>query len=296
MRLMNTLSPQSRSVFAAIGTGAVLLLIITMSGESGADLGKRSLAAACSTGSFWFTETCKESTDGGSGCRTTTQCKKSWWGWGKKKCTSETICAAPVAHSASASTAASENAGALTCPASFPTLCGGTSCVPSGTVCCASAGFPDRYCGSGSFCTINGQCESTTGGTSCLPGYNSPCQAAANSCGMQNSGTISCTGSCQAVTPADSSCPVPNINLTKSPALFVNPGETCTLTWTTSNTTGCSLVNLSSGTDVASGKNGSYVTPPLSAQTDFRLTCQNGTVVSGNREASCSLNPAFIEE
>ncbi len=58
---MNTLSPQSRSVFAAIGTGAVLLLIITMSGESGADLGKRSLAAACSTGSFWFTETCKES-------------------------------------------------------------------------------------------------------------------------------------------------------------------------------------------------------------------------------------------
>ncbi len=197
-------------------------------------------------------------------------------------------------QSTNASVASTGSSNTPVCPADYPQLCG-TLCIPAGAACCASAGYADRYCATGNFCRTDGQCEATSGGQNCSANYNSACQAPVNSCGMTNTGFNSCTGSCQAVTPADSSCPVPNITLTKSPLLFVNSGDTCTLTWTTTNTTSCALVNLNTGATVASGKNGTYATPPMTAQIDFRLNCQNGAIVANSANVSCSLNPAFEE-
>jgi len=186
--------------------------------------------------------------------------------------------------------------GGLSCTnPDYPQLCGITSCIPGGATCCSSVGFADRYCPSGSFCTIEGQCESTSGGQNCSASYNQACQSAANSCGMKNNGFNSCTGSCQAVTPPDSSCATPGITLTQTPA-FVNPGEVCQIVWATTNTTACALVNVNTGATVSSGLNKTYLTPPISAQTDFRLNCKNGTVVSAEASISCRINPGFEEE
>src|SRR3989344_5592719 len=186
--------------------------------------------------------------------------------------------------------------GGLSCTnPDYPQLCGITSCITGGAPCCSSVGFADRYCPSGSFCTIDGQCESTSGGQNCSASYNQACQSAANSCGMKNNGFNSCTGSCQAVTPPDSSCATPGITLTQTPA-FVNPGEVCQIVWATTNTTACALVNVNTGATVSSGLNKTYLTPPISAQTDFRLNCKNGTVVSAEASISCRINPGFEEE
>ncbi len=189
----------------------------------------------------------------------------------------------------------SESGGLACTNPDYPQLCGITSCIPGGATCCSSVGFADRYCPSGSFCTIEGQCESTSGGQNCSASYNQACQSAANSCGMKNNGFNSCTGSCQAVTPADSSCATPGITLTQTPA-FVNPGEVCQIVWATTNTTACALVNVNTGATVSSGLNKTYLTPPISAQTDFRLNCKNGTVVSAEASISCRINPGFEEE
>lgn len=40
----------------------------------------------------------------------------------------------------------------------------------------------------------------------CVPYAGTPCQSAPNSCGMRNSGTYQCGGSCSAVPPPDSAC------------------------------------------------------------------------------------------
>lgn len=186
----------------------------------------------------------------------------------------------------------------LSCPADSPQLCGtsasNASCIPATAVCCTSVGYADRYCPANNFCTTDGRCESSTGGRNCAAGYNSACQSPANSCGMTNSGFTSCNGSCQAVTPADSSCPTPGITLTQTPS-FVNVGNACAVVWSTTNTTACNLVNMNTGATAASGKNGTYITPPMTAQIDFRLNCQNGIVVSNHADVSCRINPAFIE-
>ncbi len=181
----------------------------------------------------------------------------------------------------------------------YPQLCGtsasNASCIPSTSVCCTSVGYSDRYCPANNFCTTGGRCESSTGGRNCVASYNSACQSSANSCGMTNNGFTSCDGSCQAVTPADSSCPTPGITLTQTPS-FVNIGNACAVVWSTINSTACSLVNMNTGATAASGKNGNYVTPPMTAQIDFRLNCNNATVVTGQASISCRINPAFQEQ
>ncbi len=170
----------------------------------------------------------------------------------------------------------------------------GNYCIPDAADCCAAVGFANQYCPSGSICRSDGQCESTTGG-SCATTRGEVCESSANSCGMTNRARRVCDGSCPTATPSDAECPAPNISMNAgslSGTRFVNRGDSCVVTWGTSNTTSCSLVG--SGVN-ASGVSGRVETPPLNNSTDYTLTCQNGTVVGGSSSVTCQVNPGFQE-
>jgi hypothetical protein len=182
--------------------------------------------------------------------------------------------------------------GTLMCPSGY-SLCGTTSCIPEGEVCCASAGYTDRYCPANSICRTDGQCEQGTGGSNCVANRGQVCTGAQNSCGMSNNDFFLCDGSCPVISPADSSCPVPVITLTVTPA-FINPDESCTVSWSTTNTTSCTVSG--PGAPTSTSTSGSFVTPPLSAATNYVVHCNNGTVVTGQLTAQCRINPAFEED
>lgn len=249
-------------------------------------------AQSCSSGSFGFLSTCTSSYSIGGGCTVTTICKKKWWGFGGNKCSSSTSCPAPapvVEEAVSQGSPRALNSGS--CPAGTK-LCG-LNCIPEGSVCCATAGYPDRYCQAGTVCTTKGQCE--VGGSYCSANSGKVCSSATNSCGKASVSSYLCDGSCPVVSPADSSCPVPNISLTVSPR-FVNRLAPCTVNWIVSDITSCSLTG--SGVSVSitpSNASGSAQTPPIVSSQTYALRCSNGSVVKKEQNVTCQLNPIYQE-
>ncbi len=167
-------------------------------------------------------------------------------------------------------------------------------CIPNEADCCAAVGFANQYCPSGSICRSDGQCESISGG-SCADSRGEVCESDANSCGMRNRARRVCNGSCPTATPSDAECPAPNISMNAvsiTGTRFVNRGDSCVITWGTSNTTSCSLVGEGAN---ATGVSGRIQTSALTHSTDYTLSCQNGTAVSGSSVVTCQVNPGFEE-
>lgn len=104
---------------------------------------------------------------------------------------------------------------AVTPPPPPPPVC----VTNSGTVSCADYGqgigtiwYTQRACTYSNGDTIyetptvtNSSCVQTV----CVPNAGNACSSSANSCGMTNSGTVQCDGSCSATTPSNSYCPAP---------------------------------------------------------------------------------------
>lgn len=173
-------------------------------------------------------------------------------------------------------------------------LCAG-SCIPADADCCARLGF-SSYCptqdGVRTYCSSDGgRCRLTA----CTDNANQVCTSPANSCGQTSSARYNCDGVCSAGTPPDSSCPNPTITITATGpggSRFVNQGQACTIRWSTTDATSCTL----SGPGVSvSGTSGQVDTPPLQNTSTYTLSCRNGTVVTASQEATCYLTPHFEE-
>ncbi len=181
------------------------------------------------------------------------------------------------------------------CPFGYYFLDGVHRCIPEGYSSCKFLGYPDRVCPPGSFCTIDGRCESGTAGQNCSGGYNKPCQSAANSCGMTSTGFGSCNGACQAVMPAETLCAVPKITLEASPRL-VNYKTRCTISWTLSSYRSCLLTGPGVSEAIYTDRpKGSVRTPPLENSSKYVMSCRNGSVVRAEKSITCNLNPRFRE-
>lgn len=130
------------------------------------------------------------STGGGGGCDPGTyQCGTSWC------VASGRVCCASVGHpdmscpggtvcttSGTCSSGGGGGSGGGSCdPGTYQ--CGSSWCIPSGSVCCASVGNPDKYCPGGTVCTTDGRCSSGGGGGS--GGSGGGCD---NSCQYANDG------------------------------------------------------------------------------------------------------------
>lgn len=184
---------------------------------------------------------------------------------------------------------ANSASGGSSCP-SDQKLCGTEYCIPKDAVCCQSVGFPDKYCEAGFACTTDGQCQKD-GDQACSDLKGTNCVSPANSCGQTDAAKYLCDGSCFATAPPDSSCPNPDMTLSTLKA-FTDKGKACTIKWSTTNATSCTL----SGPGVSvTGTSGQIDTPPLQETTTFNLTCKNGTVVTASKEVTCYLTPHFEE-
>ncbi len=173
-------------------------------------------------------------------------------------------------------------------------LCSG-SCIPADADCCARFGSAS-YCptrdGVRTYCSsTGGQCRLTA----CTDNADQVCTSSANSCGQTSSARYNCDGVCGAGVPPDSSCPNPEITISaRGPggSQFVNRGSACTIRWSTTNSTSCTLTG--PGLSVT-GTSGQVDTPPLQSTNTYTLSCRNGTVVTASREVICYLTPHFEE-
>lgn len=168
-------------------------------------------------------------------------------------------------------------------------LCGTTSCIPSGAVCCQNVGL-SGYCPSGNVCTKAGTCETANSANAqiCSDLSGTKCVSPANSCNQTNSSTYKCDGSCTVYTPPDSGCATPDITLTVPS--FTAYGKECVITSKVKNASSCSI----NGANV-SLPNGTYTSAPLTATTDFTMVCKNGSVVTAQKTVTCRLTPSFQE-
>ena len=173
-------------------------------------------------------------------------------------------------------------------------LCAG-SCIPADADCCARLGF-SAYCptqdGVRTYCSSDGgRCRLTP----CTDNSNQVCASPANSCGQTSSARYNCDGVCNAGTPPDSSCPTPTITISaRGPggSQFVNRGSACTIRWSSTDATSCTLTG--PGLSVT-GTSGQVDTPPLQNTSTYSLSCRNGTVVTASKEVICYLTPHFEE-
>ena len=170
--------------------------------------------------------------------------------------------------------------------------CDGTTCnLPDPDVCPSDAGLQCNLpcpssCSSnqGNQCNIN-SCGDAGGvyacdGTTCsgsTPSDTTSCTSSANSCGMTNTGTRTCSGPCSASTPLDSACPAnPGLSLTITPT-FVQKGQATTLSWTATSEVipmNCRLYGPGiNDTFTLASFNGSRFTNPINAKSEFTLVC-----------------------
>lgn len=147
-----------------------------------------------------------------------------------------------------------------------------------------------------------------TGAQCCVAETGSSCSSQANSCGQVGYGKIACSGACDAVKPADNSCPqtctdpsatnyggsLPctytqsrpvDASLSASPS-SVSPGERAQLSWGSSNATSCSAGGAWSNGGSLSG---SGLTDPLYANTTFTFQCTGPGGTSPLRTATVSV-------
>ena len=100
---------------------------------------------------------------------------------------------------------------------------------------CATQDGVRTYCSSD-----GGRCRLTP----CTDNSNQVCASPANSCGQTSSARYNCDGVCNAGTPPDSSCPTPTITISaRGPggSQFVNRGSACTIRWSSTDATSCTL-------------------------------------------------------
>jgi hypothetical protein len=116
----------------------------------------------------------------------------------------------------------------------------------------------------------------------CVSNAGESCSSSSNSCGMVNTGGITCGGGCSATTPPNSACGTnvipPTLSLTASP----NPvpyGDQSKLTWSSANASNCvpPTPNGISGTAFL----GTGLTNPLTTTSTFTFSC-TGTVMPGS--------------
>ncbi len=250
--------------------------------------------AGCSGGFLGLNRTCGGGApySVGGGCVAIPQpCKTKWY---RSKCTPPPpiIQCSPtslVQEAESSGSSRSLNSGSCLVGTK---LCG-LNCIPEGSVCCATAGYPDRFCPVGSTCTTKGQCE--VGGSYCTADKGKVCSSALNSCGKASVSSYLCDGTCPVVSPSDASCPVPNISLSVSPR-FVNRNAPCTINWVVSEITSCTLTGPGVSTTISpSNASGSTQTPPIVSSQTYTLKCANGSVVRKEQSVTCQLNPTFRE-
>ncbi len=79
---------------------------------------------------------------------------------------------------------------------------------------------------------------------SCAPNQGSACTSALNVCGMTNTGSIDCSGTCSASTPADSLCPPPSPSVTftingSTGLVSLTRGDARNFAWSVSNASSC---------------------------------------------------------
>jgi hypothetical protein len=101
---------------------------------------------------------------------------------------------------------------------------------------------------------------------SCVANTGSSCTSSANACGMTNTGTIQCSGSCSASAPSDSEC----ISFSVTPNA-TNEGDPVTITWSCVNDPSASGLNFSTGGDPS----GQIVVNPFTTTT-YGLSCPTG--------------------
>jgi hypothetical protein len=117
--------------------------------------------------------------------------------------------------------------------------------------------------------------------TSCTLNYGQNCSSAPNSCGMTNTGTYTCSGTCSAGIPSDSLCKAPpSCTFTGSPLVIVPPQQ-ATLSWNCSNVVTCTI----NGTPVTPASSGSIKVSPTT-NTTYTLSC-NGA--GGNTSKSVTV-------
>ena len=171
--------------------------------------------------------------------------------------------------------------GPITIDTFVPVPCSGAGCSP---VTPTPPGFTPTGGGGGG------------GGYGCVAYAGQICQSLQNSCGLVSSGRLSCNGVCVAIPPPDSQCPLPGAAFGQSggasgDTLIINRGQPCTIEWTATNATSCTLT----GPGVsASGITGRIQTPPLTTTTVYVLSCRNGSQ-SVSRNFTCRINPNFNE-
>lgn len=124
------------------------------------------------------------------------------------------------------------------------------------------------------------------------------CNSAPNACGMVSTGFINQGGQCGATTPPLSACPAPVIGATgfyAEPAR-VKSGNTSTLHWNVTNATQCAITGGGISL-VGLGVAGQNQTNPITKQTTFTLTCENGAAGGPSGQASAVVNiiPTFQE-
>lgn len=207
----------------------------------------------------------------------------------QQSCSLNALFGCGTGGSGGGSGASSGSGGNATCP-SDQKLCGTEYCIPKDAVCCQSVGFPDKYCEAGYACTSDGQCEKN-GNQACSDLSGKTCVSGANSCGQTDAAKYLCDGSCFATPPPDSSCPSPNITLSTLKA-FTDKGKPCTIKWSTTDATSCTLTG--PGLSV-SGTSGQVDTPPIQETSTYTLSCKNGATVTASKEVICYLTPHFEE-
>lgn len=135
-----------------------------------------------------------------------------------------------------------------------------------------------------------------------------PCDSLANSCGMKNSGFGACGAACPMTPPADSICPLVNIevgttlitsggtsggSVTGRNEQMVAKGGSCKIAWSASPATTCKITG--PGVSQNLPISGTYNTPPITKTSIFNITCMNGSVVTASQSFSCRLNPVYEE-
>lgn len=159
------------------------------------------------------------------------------------------------------------------CSATLPSTTAGWKCVNGNAVdyqysdCGWFVGGGGVSCAGNPAADVKSKCISLCGYTYCASNYGNACTSPANVCGQTSTGTIGCSGSCSATTPANSNCPPPS---TPSLSGSVASSSQIDLSW---NSVGSGityyLLRINDGTYPYAGTATSYSNTVLASGTSY---------------------------
>ena len=130
---------------------------------------------------------------------------------------------------------------------------------------------------------------------------NQSCLSAPNACGQSTyNGVWLCNDTCSSI-PDDSQCPAPTVDITNISKQMVNPGNSCSFSWSVTNAGNQYLTNITCSitapgmSTVSVPTTGTWTTSPISYTTRYTLSCINGPKVTTSKILSCLINPNFRE-